>query len=151
MKKIFFILLLIAFVTFPADAQKSKRKRSRPVKPRVVYVPVPAEPQEFTKSYVIQQGSYLALPIPTSGDGVVRIMGRFEAQGGSGNDIEVYIKGEDDYINWKNGHASQSYYQSGRQTVGEFDVGVNGGTYYLILSNTFSTFTPKAVTLTIRQ
>jgi hypothetical protein len=106
--------------------------------------------QENIKSYVVPAGSYLPLSFGTGGNEGGRIVGRFEAQGGTGNDIELYIMDEDSFTNWKNGHASEYYYQSGRRTVGEFNVGVAAGNFYIVLSNTFSSSTPKAVTLTIR-
>lgn len=73
---------------------------------------------------------------------------RFKATGGSGNDVEVYIMDADGFENWKNGHSASTYYNSGRKTVGSFDLKFGSGTYYFIISNTFSTVSNKAVTLT---
>jgi hypothetical protein len=75
--------------------------------------------------------------------------GKFRARGGSGNDVEVYILDEDGYENWANGHSTETYYNSGRKTVGSFNVRLSPGKYFLVISNRFSVVTAKAVTLTL--
>lgn len=73
------------------------------------------------------------------------ISGDFTAFGGSGNDIIVIILDETSYINWINRHQVQTYYNSGQMTTGSITTNVPAGKYYLIYSNTFSTFTNKNV------
>jgi hypothetical protein len=77
----------------------------------------------------------------------VHLQGSFGANGGFGNDIEVYVLSEQDFINWDNGHASKTLYNSGKVTVGTLDVVLpdNAGTYYLVFSNKFSLLTRKGV------
>ena len=84
-------------------------------------------------------------PIPAS-EKPVRVTGRFEAEGGR-NDVEVYILDEDGLANFKNGDTAQTYYNSGRVTVGNLSITLppRGQNYYIVFSNTFSTFTSKAV------
>jgi predicted nucleic acid-binding Zn ribbon protein len=89
---------------------------------------------------------YYTLSVPPSAT-QVNIQGRFSATGGGGNDIEVYVLSQDEFINWKNGHPAQTFYNSGKVTVGTLNVTLpNGaGSYYLVFNNRFSLLTPKAV------
>lgn len=73
------------------------------------------------------------------------LTGDFTASGGSGNDIQVLLMGKDDYINWKNGHEFRFYYDSGKITVGEINVYLNPGNYYLVFSNRFGLLFGKKV------
>lgn len=78
-----------------------------------------------------------------------QVTGRFRAEGGNGNDIEVYIVDEDGFENYRNGHAVQTYYNSGRVTVSRINIRLNEGVYYIIFNNQFSSFTNKVVTADI--
>jgi hypothetical protein len=46
----------------------------------------------------------------------VRLKGHFSATGGSGNDIQVALLTEDQYVNWQNGHENKTFYNSGKVT-----------------------------------
>jgi Zn-dependent protease with chaperone function len=75
---------------------------------------------------------------------------KFWAHGGSGNDIRVLILDEMNYQNFWNGHPALPAYDSGVLTTGEASVPIAvTGTYYLVLDNTFSLFTKKAVVLNL--
>jgi hypothetical protein len=76
-----------------------------------------------------------------------RLYGRFRAQGGGKNDIEVFIFDSDGFENWKNGNQYSYYYFSGRVTVGNFDKILPKGTCYLVFSNRWAVLTSKAVTV----
>ncbi len=91
-------------------------------------------------------GVHFTLSVP-EGATNVKVKGHFTATGGSGNDIEVYLLSEDQYTNWQNGHATSTFYNSGRVTVGDLDVTLpnDAGTYYLVFANQFSLLTPKAI------
>lgn len=82
-----------------------------------------------------------------------RISGSFRARGGSGNDIVVLILDADAYENWINGHGSSSgcYYNSGKVTVGRFDVNVPPGFYRIVYSNGFSSVSNKVVETQVVQ
>ncbi len=101
--------------------------------------------QQMEKAIAIGAREYWTLQIAP--DKTETVNGRFQARGGSGNDVEVYILDEDGLENWKNGHSTPTYYNSGRKTVGTFNVTLNKGVYYLVISNTFSSVSSKAVTL----
>lgn len=107
------------------------------IKSTIVSDPVVVEPRNFV-SYKFQ--------VPAAGGTVV---GRFHAQGGSGNDIEVVIMDEDGVENFRNGHKVATYYNSGKLTVGKLNVKLDAGTYYLIFNNMFALISNKVVTANI--
>lgn len=75
----------------------------------------------------------------------VRVEGHFRARGGSRNDIIVYIFDDIGLENHMNGNRAETYYNSGRVTVGKIDVNLKPGNYHLVFDNSFSTFSNKAV------
>jgi hypothetical protein len=78
--------------------------------------------------------------------GQIAVTGHFTATGGTGNDIDCYILDDDGFVNVKNGHPSRTYYNSGKVTQAKIEVAnLPPGTYYIVLDNRFSLFTPKAV------
>lgn len=79
-----------------------------------------------------------------------RVFGHFKAEGGSGNDIKVFILDEDGFANWQNKHSAKMYYDSGKVTAGKIDVRLKPGTYYLVFDNSFSVLTNKAITSDIQ-
>lgn len=74
--------------------------------------------------------------------------GTFEAEGGSGNDIYVYLTASDGLTNLLNHHEFRSWFStSGPQTAGAMNVGPLGpGVYYLVFDNEFSAVSNKVVT-----
>lgn len=93
--------------------------------------------------------SFYTLPVP-AGAHNVRVQGHFEATGGGGNDIEVFLLNDEQFTNWKNRHATPTYYNSGKVTVGDVQAVLPDGvgTYYLVFNNNFSVLTSKAVAFT---
>lgn len=78
----------------------------------------------------------------------VAMKGHFTATGGAHNDIEVAVLNEDEFVNWRNGHApTNALYNSGRVTQDTINVALSNdaATYYLIFNNRFSLISPKAV------
>lgn len=73
--------------------------------------------------------------------------GRFVAQGGSGNDVQVIITDEDGVENFKNSHQFRAWYNSGKITSDTLDVQLPPGKKFLIVSNSFSYFAHKSVTM----
>lgn len=96
-----------------------------------------------TEPFTVEPGHFRYF-LFTVGDRAT-VAGRFRAQGGSGNDVEVYILDEDGFENYRNGHRVQTYYNSGRVTVGTINVTLGAGSYYLVFNNSFSTVSNKAV------
>lgn len=79
----------------------------------------------------------------------MRVMGRFEAQGGSGNDIRCVLLDQDSFANWRSGHSAKAFYDSGKTTIGNIDVQVPEGRYFLVFDNRFSVMSNKAVSAEI--
>jgi hypothetical protein len=76
----------------------------------------------------------------------IAVTGHFAATGGTGNDIDCFILDEDGFANLKNGHTANTYYNSGRVTQAKIEArNLPPRTYYVMLDNRFSLFTPKAV------
>jgi hypothetical protein len=77
----------------------------------------------------------------------VNLLGHFAATGGGGNDIECYVIDEDGLANLKNGHPANTFFNSGKVTQARIGAALpsSPGTYYVVLDNRFSLFTPKAV------
>lgn len=97
----------------------------------------------FTVSAISSQHYRFEVP-PGARD--IRVEGHFAATGGTGNDIQVLVLSEDDFVNWQNGHPASAYYDSDKVTQSTITATLPGpGVYYLVFSNTFSLLTPKAV------
>jgi hypothetical protein len=90
--------------------------------------------------------SWYQFAVPNGVTGV-SVNGHFTASGGKGNDIIAYIMDEDGFVNFKNGHPANTYYNSGKITQGSVGATLpnTSGTYYLVFDNRYSLITPKAV------
>lgn len=97
--------------------------------------------------FTIEARQYRYFTFVTDG---AEVKGRFEAEGGSGNDIEVLLLDRDAFINWKNRHQAKAWYSSGRVTVANVYAKIPRGEYYLIFSNTYSLLTNKVVAADVR-
>lgn len=77
----------------------------------------------------------------------VVVAGHFQAYGGTANDIQTVICSEEDFINFRNGHQTRVFYNSGKTTVGDISAPMpnTGGKYILAFSNGFSVFSGKTV------
>jgi hypothetical protein len=77
----------------------------------------------------------------------VTMKGHFAATGGVGNDIEVFVVSEDEFVNWQNGHPTQALYNSGKVTQDSINLTLpaDAATYYVVFNNKFSLISPKAV------
>ena len=89
---------------------------------------------------------YTSFVIPSEATSV-HIQGSFTASGGSGDDIYVIVMDEINFVHWKNGHESESYYASGQLIITSFDVSLPAGrgTYYLVYSNMFDRIWQKHI------
>ena len=79
------------------------------------------------------------------------VVGRFRAEGGSGNDIKCLILDVDSFENWRNGHRVKTYYNSEKITVANINVNLPQGEYVLVFDNTYSVLTNKAVTADVEM
>lgn len=83
--------------------------------------------------------------------GRCKVNGRIEVVTGGHKDLVLAVFRNDDFINWKNGKfpfpTDHALFATGPQTISTLDVAVpDSGTYDFVLSNRFSTFTPKTAT-----
>jgi hypothetical protein len=104
-------------------------------------------------SAAVQAASYryYTVPVDLGMMNDAAIIGHVQATGGTGNDIEIAVLTESDFLNWKNGHTNRPVYNSGRVTAADVRARITqSGTYYVVLSNTFSAFTPKTVEGSLR-
>jgi hypothetical protein len=115
--------------------------------------PTPKAQPQFQTQAIIESaftvpGSgyhYVQFAVPTGATNV-KLQGQFSATGGTGNDVEVWAVTEDGFTNWKNGHATNTFYSSGRVTRDTLNVALpGGGAYYLVFNNKFSFLSPNAV------
>jgi zinc-ribbon domain len=90
--------------------------------------------------------SYFKMDVPP-GASSVHLQGTFTATGGSGNDVIAYVLSGADFVNLQNGHPANTYYNSGKLTVGTISVNLpaDAGTYYLVFDNRFSLLSRKSV------
>jgi hypothetical protein len=91
--------------------------------------------------------NYYQFTVPKGASGI-SVSGTFTAQGGSDNDIKVYIFDKTDFSHYQNGEDYTSLYQSGQTTTSSFITKLpSSGTYYLVLDNQFSADSQKTVNI----
>lgn len=97
----------------------------------------------------VKAGSYLWYTLKVEeGMESAKLIGKFVASGGSGNDVQVVIAEPDQFQNWANGHAASLMWSTpGKVTAGTLDIRLKPGTYNLGFSNKFSAFSDKYVTI----
>jgi hypothetical protein len=90
--------------------------------------------------------AYFKLDVPQGASSVL-LHGDFTASGGLGNDVEVFLMSEGDFVNWQNRHDAKTFYNSGKVTVGTINVNLPAaaGTYYLVFNNRFGLLAQKTV------
>lgn len=95
---------------------------------------------------------YHALGFQLTQDGRCRVKGRLEVLRGGNKDVLVALFGADEFTNWKNNPngSGRAYFSAGPQTIITIDTPItSAGTYWLAISNRFSTFATKTVTGTV--
>ena len=81
-----------------------------------------------------------------------RIEGKFSASGGWGDDIEVTLLEETQFLNWQNRHKFLPLYQSGRITADRIRVSLpaDAATYVMVFNNRFSLMSSKGVVAEVK-
>ena len=97
----------------------------------------------YDSTYKVGPGTYTYLPL-TLPD-VCTIQGGFISSAALGDNIIVYLVDEGDFALYKRGDDFRTYYSSGKIEYDTFDITLNPDKYYIILSNTYSTFSTKNV------
>jgi hypothetical protein len=149
-KSIILFTLFILTISISVDAQKKKKPIKKKKTPMATWNggnrTERFKPRDITQALAIGAGRYSYIPVNLDNAGGITI--KFYAQGGSGNNVEVYILDENGLINFQNGNSTNTYYNSGRKTVDDYTTYLSPGLYYIVVSNTFSLVSSKAVTLT---
>jgi hypothetical protein len=96
-------------------------------------------------SFFVPARRYYSMKFNISTQSGLRVVGDFWASGGSGNDIEVMIVDEEGFKNFANKQGVRTYYNSGKLSIGNIDVRLKPGTYYIIFNNNFSLISNKTV------
>jgi hypothetical protein len=86
-------------------------------------------------AFTVKAGDAKYWTFRVESDGV-NVVGRFRAEGGSGNDIKCLILDADSFENWRNGHRVRTYYNSEKITVANINVNLPQGEYVLVFDNT---------------
>jgi len=94
----------------------------------------------FSEQETVFAGTYFdhLFTIP-SGVSNISVSGTFTAQGGSDNDIKIYIINSANFGNYTNNNDFSSLYYSGQIHTASFSVNLSSsGDYHLVLDNKFS-------------
>ena len=100
------------------------------------------------EAFVVERASYRNWGFQVSRS--ARVFGRFRAQGGSGNDIRVFVIDEDEFENFRNGRDVRSYYSSGQVSSGQIDLRLRFGRYEIIFDNRIPPYSNKNITANIQ-
>jgi hypothetical protein len=105
--------------------------------------------------FTVSAHSFRYYKLPATQANHVELAGTFavssatpsEGQTSSDDGIEVYVMTDSAFTTWLNGYAANYAYESGRVTRGNVDAELpdEGGVYYLVFSNKFSTKSAKRV------
>ena len=138
-----------------------ERRQIKPYPPSIgtvvsTFVPTPKPTPQWekgshqvgTEALALRPGYIHWFPFEVPGDWRnVRLKGRFQAQGGSGNDVQIVVTDEDGLTNFRNRHGFRSWYNSQKTTVDSVNIQLPPGQFYLVISNSFSVFAHKSVTM----
>ncbi len=153
------VLLLLAavgwLVQHSNEQQRHRASTARTAESQVEPQDPPPPPQPVLHTVYVGQGalsiapmhySFYTLIVPAGAHGIT-VQGHFTATGGGRNDVEVFVLNADQFTNWKNGHQTPTYYNSGKVTVGDVEASLpeEAGAYYLVFNNNFSLLSGKAV------
>jgi hypothetical protein len=135
-----FILLIYGYSTSRTSANQGASPIERLMKQQRVATIKNADLRVNALSYYS-----FTLDVPEGASSVL-LHGSFTASGGAGNDIEVFVFAETDFVNWQNRHPSTSLYNSGKVTDGNLNVTLpTAGKYFLVFSNRFGLLLPKTI------
>ena len=97
--------------------------------------------------YNVSPGQYYQIPFTLSSSAT--ITGSFSATATLGNNIIVYVFDQSNFASYENGQNYSAYYNSGKVASGNINLQLGPGTYYIVLDNTYSTFSTKDVTIQV--
>jgi hypothetical protein len=141
-------LLLVVVGTFVSQLNKSTSGKPHAVLPAPPgHAQVPSTTNLFLGEFVVKAGSYVSHTFTVQPDMVnFHVVGRFDASGGSENDVQAVLVNEDEFQNWINGQQAKAFYSTEQVTHRTLDVGpLAAGRYVFAFSNKFSESTDKNV------
>lgn len=89
--------------------------------------------------------TYVPLTLPCT----ATIQGGFSASAALGDNIIVYLLNENQFNVYQRGESTSTFYNSGKIGYDTFDVTLNPGKYYIVMSNTYSLISTKTVQLKV--
>jgi hypothetical protein len=79
------------------------------------------------------------------------ITGRILGVAGGNRDFQAFLMDDDDFRNWGTDHTARAYWQTGKVAAATVDARVAGpGRFHLVVSNVFSLFSAKTVTVQVQ-
>jgi len=116
------------------------------------YTPTPSNPAPSNTQpsgtpigdidYKVSAGTYTPIPFTLSCSATVS--GTFSSTAGLGDDIMIFIFDQNNLQKFTS-NSYTAYYESGKVGTGSFNINLTPGTYYIVLSNLYSSFSTKNV------
>lgn len=114
-----------------------------PPPPPPLVVDIASEPYQR-----LGAGGFVWYPIELNDSRACRVRGHIQVTEGGSHDVEVLVTDPDGLQNFQNGNGVATYLHERRTSAVTLDLPVTGyKKYYLIVSNRFSLFTGKSVSL----
>ena len=100
--------------------------------------------QKFIDSiYKVEPGTYtyVSFTLPC----IAKVQGGFVSNAVLGDNIIVYVIDDENFDRFENDRNMSTFYNGGKVKSGMFDVTLSEGEYYIVMSNTYSSFSTKTV------
>ncbi len=95
--------------------------------------------------YKVSPSTYTYIPFNLSC--TASISGSFSASASLGDNIITYVLDQNNYNQFSSNHPASTYYNSGKVASGSFNLALQPGQYYIVLSNTYSSLSTKTVSI----
>ncbi|MFL5542251.1 MAG: hypothetical protein ACJ8J0_24910 [Longimicrobiaceae bacterium] len=136
--------------SFPAFADLPEREDAEPAPPPPPPPPPPSPPPatgdvaEF-EDEKIAPGRFLHFEFELDDERPCRLRGRVETTAGGSHDLDVMVLDADGWANFRYNRRIDPVFMERRTAAVTFDLPLGPGSYVLVLSNRFSSFTSKLV------
>lgn len=135
--------------TIPNPSQSSLEQQLQAAKQKVQAVQqnpsIPSSTSIADNVYKVGPGTYTYIPFNLSCQ--ASISGSFSAQASLGNNIIVIVLDQNNFQQMSNNQQASAYYNSGKVPSGSFNLTLPPGQYDIVLSNTYSSFSTKTVSV----
>ncbi len=144
-------LIVIGLITgkIRTDATRNRPVVGEPAARQTLYI-VPHQDTIISERLTVKAGEYASRNFTiTEQMEDARLVGRFEASGGSGDNVEACVATFDEFRNWINGNQAKVFY-SRKATVDSFNVGpLPLGKYTIAFSNKHALLFSRDVTANV--